>query len=1391
MSKVSVGTLAIFNHDIHEWSLYKDRLEQWFMANDLGDTVDKSTSKRRAILLSSLSENTYKLVRDLALPLVVGNLDYSLVVKLLDDHFKVAKCGFAERHKFFSSTQLPSETFADWAARVRGLAIDCDFPASALSETLRDRFVLGMALGPERDKLFTMKMSDLTLTKAVETAEAIRCARQGAAQSVQPPAALGSAGEAPVFKMSVRNDNRAGPSGSGGGWTQAASVQRRRDVDGGKCSVCGFGHHVSACKFRNYKCDRCGVKGHLRRMCPRKVQQNFIECCIDDDDGDDGKRVILNLRSYNSDPMRETVLVSEHKLSFEIDTGSAVTVIPEQVYKTYFSEIPLSLTKTILQSYNGSNIVTLGTLSLPFTFRSRTENMRVFVVRDGGPLLLGRDFCSQFNLRIATVNSCTEGYLNKLISKYPKLFTGELGLCANVSVDLKLKPDSNPIFFKARPVPFALRGRIEEEISRLQKLGILVPVKLSDYASPVVPVLKRDGKIRLCADYSVTLNKQLVIEKYPLPRIDELFAKLHGGQQFSKLDLSRAYNQLSLNESSQMLTCINTHKGLYKFTRLVFGLSSAAAIFQRTIEGLLAGLEGVLIFQDDILVTGKNETEHLERLDDVCRRLEQAGLVLQRDKCSLFQSSVTYLGFIIDSQGLHKCPDKVKAIVNAKAPSNVSELKSFLGLVNYYRNFVDKASSILAPLHCLLQKNVPWQWKKEHDIAVAHIKRQLASEKILAHFNPNAELILTVDASPTGLGAILSQVAEDNIERPISYASRSLTSAEKSYSQIQKEATAIIFGVRKYHQYLYGRAIPFVLRTDHKPLLSIFNPDKGIPEVTANRLQRYAIFLTSYNFQLEYVSSVHNTADFLSRSSVSQSSSQETAASMCALDRATYVNFVYENERFINITDVSRESNLDEVLSLVIKYVNEGWPSKMRNEKLKPFFMCRNELSVENACLIRGHQVVIPTAHRVKILEELHIGHLGSSKMKAEARNRFWWPGMSNEIDIFISQCDACNCVRPSPPLVPLNPWPFPPQPWFRVHVDFLGPIHNKTYLIIVDAYSKWVECYDVSTGYGSEVVIEKLCDVMARFGLFHTVCSDNGTSFVSERFKSFCTINGITHLTSPAYNPISNGQAESYVKIIKKAIKTIIVSGCNKNNLNIKLNEFLLRYRNSKHSTTNRSPAEILFGRKLRCRLDTITTSLPASSDATLDLIVKDKQFSQCKFYAGKRKINFAVGEEVLVKVYKCQKPCWVKGTVVEQIGKTLYMIRVLDGGKVFKKHANQLLKIRGEKSEEAPADSPCVPNPGAVRPSESITPFMPTVLLETEQSPAASTVEAPSEADVFVDAVDLNAAEPQPESVSEGDHDTLCPTTSLNEPRMAQPVVPKKYLRPRRLNVNYRQNF
>ena len=396
------------------------------------------------------------------------------------------------------------------------------------------------------------------------------------------------------------------------------------------------------------------------------------------------------------------------------------------------------------------------------------------------------------------------------------MFRDGLGELKGLTAKLYIDENTRPRFEKACPVAYAHRKRVEKELERLQALDIIQPVQFSDWATPIVPVMKNDGGVRICGDFKSTVNRAARLDKYPIPRIEDLFALLAGGKTFSKLDLSHAYLQIALDEMSQQYVTINTHKGLFRYTRLPFGIASAPFIFQRVMETLLQGIPRVSVYLDDILVTGASEQEHLANLAQVVQRLEAAGMQLKRSKCAFLLPSLSYLGHVISAEGLHTAQVKFKAIVDAPDPKNLTELRSFLGLVNYYGKFLPNLATILSPLYKLLQQTSNWRWGPREKRAFRRVKKLLLSNRVLTHFSEELPLLLECAASPYGLGAVLSHEFPDGTERPVGFASRTLTQAERNYLHLDKEALAIIFGVKKYHHYLYGRR--FVIKTDHKPL---------------------------------------------------------------------------------------------------------------------------------------------------------------------------------------------------------------------------------------------------------------------------------------------------------------------------------------------------------------------------------------------------------------------------------------------------------------------------------------------------------------------------------------------------------------------------------------------
>ena len=284
-----------------------------------------------------------------------------------------------------------------------------------------------------------------------------------------------------------------------------------------------------------------------------------------------------------------------------------------------------------------------------------------------------------------------------------------------------------PIFCKHHTMPYALRGRVEEELNRLVACRVLEPVPFSDWAAPVVPIVKQDGRIRIFGDFKLTINQVAHVEAYPLPRIEDLLASLGKGKLFSELELADAYLQVALEEDSNKYVTISTHKGLYHFNRLPFGVTSAPAIFQRTIDSLLKGISNISVYIDDILVSGSPEMEHLQTLEQVMTRLEQAGMRLKKSKCTFLMNSVEYLGHCISGDGIRPSPERKRAVIEAPAPQNLEQLRLFMGLVNYYGKFLPNLANTLSSLYRLLQQNVAWSWGDDQKRAFQTAKSQLTS----------------------------------------------------------------------------------------------------------------------------------------------------------------------------------------------------------------------------------------------------------------------------------------------------------------------------------------------------------------------------------------------------------------------------------------------------------------------------------------------------------------------------------------------------------------------------------------------------------------------------------------------------------------------------------------
>ncbi|XP_054266890.1 uncharacterized protein K02A2.6-like [Macrosteles quadrilineatus] len=1018
----------------------------------------------------------------------------------------------------------------------------------------------------------------------------------------------------------------------------------------GKCYCCGSPRHrAHQCKFIGEICKKCNKQGHIASVC-LGTKQTEIHCTETDNTIDyykEEKQEVFKIhnQSAGNDKLMVEILIEGKPVRMELDTGAAISILPYSTFKSLNINKKIFHTNIELRTYSSEIIKPRGVVFVECTYNDQVFVGKLYIMNQNFDAIFGREWIREVKLdwaEIKTVsNNTTSTALEDLLDEFKELFEPGVGLIPHKKAHLQLVEGARPIFVKARPVPYALTEKVELELNRLEEAGIISKTDKSDWGTPIVPVVKPNGNIRICADYKVTVNKQIKEEHHPIPRIEDIFAQMNGGQLFCTLDLSNAYLHLEMDAESAEIQTLSTHKGQYIVNRLMFGVKVAPGVWQKVMDGILQDLQGVQCFFDDIIIQGTSSKELLERLKQVFERLRSQNLKLNRDKCKFFQKKIEYLGHVIDATGIHKSKDKITAITNARRPQNIQELRSFLGLVNYYNRFVKNLSTVLNPLHGLLKKGQSFIWDSKCEESFQNIKKRITSDTVLCHLNPDLPLILATDASPVGLGAVISHRFPDGSEKPIAFASRSLTNAEKHYSQIDKEATGIYWGLKKFFSYCYGRH--FTLITDHKPLVSIFNPNKSLPSMSATRLFNYSHFLSGFNYTIEFKrTGDHGNADFLSRFPVEDSK-------FTSIDQFGHFQTNQLNTITINPKELAEETKKDAYLKQILEALEEG-------QSLEPLGFHDNEVTLHEGCLFKGWKVIIPNSLKKRILNELHYGHIGKVKTKALARSYCFWRGMDKDIENMIAVCKPCREKQNSPTKEINHPWEPATQPWERIHIDFMGPTNGQQFFIVVDAFSKWVEVIPTKTAT-TDWTIKELKKLFSTFGLPSLLISDNGRSFTSLTFQEFLKSCGTQHKKTAPFHPSSNGQAERFVQTVKKMLKLILDEP---GTLDSKIHKALIQLRQVPNSTGN-SAYYLMFNTQVRTYLSVMIPSRIEDS--------KDKPKGITRI--------FKVGDRVQVINYYKGQTKWSFGKVTSRDGNLHYNVE-LENGVTCRRHVDQMLRSR-----------------------------------------------------------------------------------------------------------------
>ena len=991
-------------------------------------------------------------------------------------------------------------------------------------------------------------------------------------QDSQPPARILSNSHSRSQQGSSRP-----PSNTGNSSAVAATGGQFAGRSSSECAWCGFEtHRRDQCPARNQQCTYCGKQGHFQRVCRQlrrtaRHDDSLVHTVATAQTSTHLPSAFLGSLSGGTG-WSVSIVLNGTPLVMKVDTGADVTAISTAQYDSLQDAPVLTSSDRALRGPNGIGLQVLGKFAA--TIRQDTpdspqsSSTDVYVVDDLNTALLGRPAIETLGILQPPANVLATS-VQDIHDQFPTLFTG-IGSFGTPHT-IRLRDGAQPYSLSsARRIPIPLEPKVIEALQSLESSGVIRRVtEPTEWCAGLVVVQKRNGDVRLCGDFT-RLNPAIRRERHIMPTTDRLLARIGDAKVFSKLDANSGFHQVPLTESSQLLTTFITPIGRFCYTRLPFGISSAPEYFQKQMSDLLSDLPGVLCMVDDILTFGATEEEEDRNLQSVLSRLAARGVTLNTDKCLFHQRRISFLGHLIDSDGIRPDPEKIRALQDLPVCKDVSAVRRLLGMATHLGKFIPDLSTITQPLRALLVKGTPWTWSESQQTAFDHLKRTLSAHPVLAPYSPDRESTVSADASSFGLGAVLLQTQADGSQRPVSYQSRSLTPAETRYSQIEKEALAVTWACDRFSELLIGTH--FHIETDHKPLVSLLGsrPLDDLPP----RVLRFRLRLLRFAYDITHIPGKSLViADALSRAPVADSSSNPAAAEPTLSDEAELM--VMQAVHNLPATPSRLEEILswqesDPVCTLIVDALANGWPHQNQSSPdLRPYVEHRAHISLTaDGLLLYNDRIVIPSDHQADILAHLHAGHQGIAKTRRLAQQSVWWPTINKDIEVFVKSCYQCLTTRSQHP-EPLLPSPLPDLPWQRLAADFFQ-LGNRSHLLVVDYYSRFIEVVELSTTTAARTIAQ-FKSIFARHGIPAELVTDNGPQFSSAEFEEFAKSYCFRHTTSSPLFPQSNGLAERSVRTVKS-----LLSKADDPYL------ALLNYR-STPLESGYSPSQLLMSRRLR----------------------------------------------------------------------------------------------------------------------------------------------------------------------------------------------------------------
>ena len=859
--------------------------------------------------------------------------------------------------------------------------------------------------------------------------------------------------------------------------------------------------------------------------------------------------------------------------------------------------------------------------------------------------------------------------IQALLSRHGGCFSkndDDMGHTELVTHSIPTKPGTRPIRQPVRRLGPEKEREVEKQTRELLEKGLIEPAR-SGWSSPVVLVKRKDGRWRFCIDYR-RLNAVTEPDVFPLPRIDESLEALAGSQYFSTLDLLSGYWQVPLDEDAKEKSSFITRGGLWQWKVLPFGLTSAPATFQRLMENVLHGLhwKTLLLYLDDIIVISPDFETHLERLEEVFTRLQKAGLKLKPSKCHLFQEEVKYLGHIVSRNGISTDPEKVEAVAEWPTPSNINDLRSFMGTVGYYRQYIEDFAEVSSPLTLLTCKGQDWVWSCDQEQAFQRLKQNLVTAPVLHYPDPNLTYILDTDASASGVGAVLSQ-EKDGMEGVIAFYSRRLNDAEKNYCVTRRELLAVIKAVKHFRPYLYGR--PFRLRTDHASLIWLCKRTEPTSQVA-----RWLETLAEFSYSIEHrAGSKHGNADGLSRrpcaeckqcKHIEERDGGPTKDELAALisDGQTFewqqgkLNVSYDmvpetrGKASQAVHTVSLTGNTEELVrmqkqgygpvALTYEAVSAGKdidPEELQrgSDELRRLERKTGSMYIDSTKLLKlvlpkggsgenKHVTIAPSEVRNKLVWDCHsLVHSGTTRTLARLSLDWYWPGMARDVKQAVLTCEVCQAAKHGTAQRCAGKRRlYAGRPWQTVAVDLVGPMPlsdrgNSWILVVSDHFTRWSDALAIPDG--TAAVVARVLDerLFCYFGLPEQIHSDQGSQFESLLMEELCRMWKVNKTHTTPYNPKGNGVVERNNRSLGESLRALLL-GASQTEWDDLLPHIMRVHRALPSTSTGETPNMLMLGRELRIP-DQVTfysppTQLPTSEYVTQMLTRLEKVHSMLR---------------------------------------------------------------------------------------------------------------------------------------------------------------------------------